>query len=96
MSETATKKMHLDLKDSMEWLLGQSPWTGEPAQPDSKACLLDIRESIEWLLGRADQAEDRKLTLAEKIARQERRLELLIWLLNLERRLPPYGEEQPA
>jgi hypothetical protein len=52
---------------------------------------LNLREALEWLLG-APHTHDDDLSHEEKAARRNRRMELLLWLLNLEPRLAPYGE----
>ena len=49
--------------------------------------VLDLRESLEWLLG---SDGDIGLSHEKKSANRERRVDLLIWLLNLESRLGPY------
>ena len=53
---------------------------------------INLREALEWLLGSSDAPEMHQLTEEEKLSRKERRMELLIWLMNLELRLSPYGE----
>lgn len=53
---------------------------------------LDLRESLEWLLGAAPEQEDLDIPADEKSARRNRRMDLLLWILNLEPRLAPYGE----
>jgi hypothetical protein len=55
--------------------------------------LMNLRDGLERLLTGSDQSEPAD---PERSVRQERSLELLLWLLNLESRLPPYGDEQPA
>jgi hypothetical protein len=52
---------------------------------------LNLREALEWLLG-SPHNEDDHLTHEDKAARRNRRMELLLWLLNLEPRLAPYGD----
>lgn len=60
----------------------------------SMAPKLDAKESLEWLLG---TEEDAHLPTDEKLAKRERRFDLLIWLLNLEPRLGNYGgDPQPG
>jgi hypothetical protein len=53
---------------------------------------LDVKESLEWLLG---AEEESLLPNDERVIRRERRVDLLVWLLNLnlEPRLGPYGAE---
>jgi hypothetical protein len=51
-----------------------------------------LRDALEWLLGPATNPEDDHMSHEEKNARSNRRMELLMWLLNLEPRLAPYGE----
>jgi hypothetical protein len=53
---------------------------------------LNLRDALEWLLGSAPNPGDEELSHEDKAARSHRRMELLIWLLNLEPRLAPYGE----
>ncbi|HEY9776024.1 MAG TPA: hypothetical protein V6C81_19835 [Planktothrix sp.] len=53
---------------------------------------LNLRDALEWLLGSAPNPEDEELSHEEKAARSNRRMDLLMWLLNLEPRLAPYGE----
>jgi len=53
---------------------------------------LDLRESLEWLLGATPEHEDLDMPADEKSARRNRRMDLLLWILNLEPRLAPYGE----
>ena len=102
MEQLTTKKKPATLKESLEWLLAQSPWAHYAPSLEDTDCqhlrqpLLDLSESIEWLLGKNGQNEDSALSESDRLARHERRLELLVWLLNLEKRLPPYGDEQPA
>lgn len=52
---------------------------------------LNLRDALEWLLG-APPSEDDVLSQEERASRRNRRMELLVWLLNLEPRLAPYGE----
>ncbi|MBZ0187047.1 MAG: hypothetical protein K8F91_12440 [Candidatus Obscuribacterales bacterium] len=52
---------------------------------------VDLREALEWLLGPAD-SPDPAISASELMERKERRLDLLIWLMNLELRLSPYGD----
>ncbi len=51
---------------------------------------LDLRESLELLIG---AEEEHMLPTDERLVRRERRFDLLVWLLNLEPRLGPYGHE---
>ena len=53
---------------------------------------LEVKESLEWLLG---AEEESLLPNDERLIRRERRVDLLVWLLNLnlEPRLGPYGAE---
>lgn len=53
---------------------------------------LNLRDALEWLLGSAPGPDDEELSHEDKAARSNRRMELLLWLLNLEPRLAPYGE----
>lgn len=53
---------------------------------------LNLREALEWLLGTHAHHEEEKIPHDEKEARRNRRMDLLMWLLNLEPRLAPYGE----
>jgi len=53
---------------------------------------LNLRDALEWLLGAATNPEDDHMSHEEKSARSNRRMELMMWLLNLEPRLAPYGE----
>jgi hypothetical protein len=53
---------------------------------------LNLREALEWLLGSAPNPEEDDLSHEDKTARSNRRMELLLWLLNLEPRLAPYGD----
>lgn len=53
---------------------------------------LDVRESLEWLLGPAPDHEELDMAPEEKSALKDRRMDLLLWILNLEPRLAPYGE----
>ncbi len=54
---------------------------------------LNLRDALEWLLGsHAPKDEEGALSHEEKAARRNRRMELLMWLLNLEPRLTPYGD----
>ncbi len=53
---------------------------------------LDVKESLEWLLG---TEEDAHLPSEEKLAKRERRFDLLLWLMNLEPRLGNYGGGDP-
>lgn len=52
---------------------------------------INLQEALEWVLG-SSQPQDAHLSEDEKEARQARRTELLMWLLNLELRLSPYGD----
>ncbi len=54
---------------------------------------LNLRDALEWLLGPTTNPEDDHMSHEEKNARSNRRMELLMWLLNLEPRLAPYGEQ---
>jgi hypothetical protein len=63
----------------------RSSGAAQPSHP------LHLRDALEWLLGSQPHPED-ALSHEEKTARQTRRTDLLIWLLNLEPRLAPYGE----
>ena len=56
---------------------------------------LDVKESLEWLLGAEDES---LLPTDERLIRRERRVDLLVWLLNLnlEPRLGPYGGAEPV
>jgi len=53
---------------------------------------MNLRDALEWLLGSATNPEDDHMSHEEKSARSNRRMELIMWLLNLEPRLAPYGE----
>ncbi len=53
---------------------------------------INLREALEWLLGSPDACIDAHLSDEEKANRKERRMDLLIWLMNLELRLSPYRE----
>ncbi len=55
--------------------------------------LLNLKDGLERLLSGTEEDEPAD---PERSVRQERSLEILLWLLNLESRLPPYGDEQPA
>jgi hypothetical protein len=50
---------------------------------------INLREALEWLLG---SPQDDQFSHEDKAARRNRRMELLVWLLNLEPRLAPYGD----
>lgn len=52
---------------------------------------LNLRDALDWLLG-SNSHDDDGLSLDDKTARRNRRMDLLLWLLNLEPRLAPYGE----
>lgn len=55
--------------------------------------LLNLKDGLERLLNGSEESTP---VDPERSVRQERSLEILLWLLNLESRLPPYGDEQPA
>src|SRR5271170_6156773 len=93
-------KRKIDIKDSLEWLLARSPWArpadaGSAQEEETKAHIPNLRHGLEWLLGQSGDINEVSSSESE-LARHERRIELLVWLLNLEKRLPPYGDEQPA
>ena len=50
---------------------------------------INLRDALDWLLG---SDVDGNLPLEEQTVRKERRVDLLIWLMNLELRLSPYSE----
>lgn len=52
---------------------------------------INLKEALEWLLG-SPQPQDAHLSDEELESRQARRADLLVWLLNLELRLSPYGD----
>lgn len=52
---------------------------------------INLREALEWLLG-SPETHEVLLSDEEKERRKERRMDLLIWLMNLELRLSPYTE----
>jgi hypothetical protein len=52
---------------------------------------LNLRDALDWLLGGVHHDEE-ELSQDDKTARRHRRMDLLMWLLNLEPRLAPYGE----
>lgn len=52
---------------------------------------INLQEALEWLLG-SPQPQDAHLSEDELESRKARRTELLMWLLNLELRLSPYGD----
>ncbi|MCA9805639.1 MAG: hypothetical protein KC777_26895 [Cyanobacteria bacterium HKST-UBA02] len=60
-----------------------------PAPPADRE--IDLKEALEWLLG-SPENHDLEMSENERRARKERRLDLLIWLMNLELRLSPYSE----
>lgn len=60
------------------------------ATPEAKE--LNLREALEWLLGSAEPTTESNLTEEEKANRKERRMDLLMWIMNLELRLSPYRE----
>ena len=62
-----------------------------PVQGAEEAGELDLREALEWLLGSPEPQEE-ELHQEELAARQERRMDLILWLMNLELRLSPYSE----
>ncbi len=53
---------------------------------------INLKDALEWLLGTHTADEEHVLSDEERIARKERRVELLVWLMNLEPRLSPYKE----
>lgn len=53
---------------------------------------INLREALEWLLGSPEAGIDMQLSDEERANRKERRMDLLIWLMNLELRLSPYRE----
>lgn len=52
---------------------------------------INLQEALEWLLG-SPQPQDAHLSDEELESRKARRADLLVWLLNLELRLSPYGD----
>jgi hypothetical protein len=53
---------------------------------------INLREALEWLLGSPEPNHDLQLSEEERASRKERRLDLLMWIMNLEVRLTPYRE----
>lgn len=53
---------------------------------------INLKDALEWLLGTHGSDEDHILSDEERVARKERRVELLVWLMNLEPRLSPYKD----
>jgi hypothetical protein len=59
---------------------------------DEPAKEINLREALEWLLGSPEASHDVHLSDEERATRKERRMDLLMWLMNLELRLSPYRE----
>lgn len=95
--ETPTQKK-MDIRDTLEWLVAHCPWgrsSGvEELDDEAKTAIPNLRQGLDWLLGQGGEEEPG--ASETDAARHERRIELLLWILNLEKRLPPYGDEQPA
>ncbi len=78
--------------------LSASDWQTESFAPQRQSEQSDssreinLREALEWLLGSPEAINDMHLSDEEKSTRKERRVDLLIWLMNLELRLSPYRE----
>lgn len=54
---------------------------------------VNLRDALEWLLRNPEgDHEVHHGTEEERSRRKERKVDLLIWLMNLERRLSPYHE----
>jgi len=53
---------------------------------------INLREALEWLLGNPEVTQEVQLSEEERASRKERRMDLLMWLMNLELRLSPYRE----
>ncbi len=53
---------------------------------------VNLRDALEWLLRNPEGVDTHHDNEEEKSRRTERKVDLLIWLLNLERRLSPYHE----
>ncbi|MDZ4836117.1 MAG: hypothetical protein SGJ27_20250 [Candidatus Melainabacteria bacterium] len=67
-------------------LKGTTDAAQEPARE------VNLREALEWLLRNPEGHEVPQVNEEEKTRRKERKVDLLIWLLNLELRLSPYHE----
>lgn len=63
------------------------------SQPEEQGRNINLKDALEWLLGTTGSDEEHALTEDERAARKERRVELLVWLMNLEPRLSPYSSE---
>lgn len=70
----------------------QGPGSLLRSSPQPHHHSLNLRDALEWLLGSTTNPEDDHMSHEEKNARSNRRMELIMWLLNLEPRLAPYGE----
>jgi hypothetical protein len=62
----------------------------QPESPEAKE--INLREALEWLLGSPEPHQEVQLSDEEKESRKERRMDLLMWIMNLEMRLSPYRE----
>lgn len=65
-------------------------YKAQPESPEAKE--INLREALEWLLGNSEPHQEMQLTEEEKANRKERRMDLLMWIMNLEMRLSPYRE----
>lgn len=64
-------------------------WQKETYLRGSDSREINLRDALDWLLG---SDVDGTLPAEEQTVRKERRVDLLIWLMNLELRLSPYSE----
>ncbi len=53
---------------------------------------INLKDALQWLLGGEDSSELSFLSDEARSERQRRREDLLVWLMNLEVRLQPYGD----
>ena len=70
--------------DLSDWQKGY----GLKPTPQEAPKEINLREALEWLLGSPDP--DEQYSEEEKAIRRERRLDLLMWIMNLEVRLSAY------
>ena len=54
---------------------------------------VNLRDALDWLLGaESEESNEVPLSAEDRQEIRNRRTDLLIWLMNLEQRLSPYGE----